>query len=84
MPKLVLGPLLRYVGDTCAVVWVETDSACEVAVLGTKTKTFAVAGHHYAIVRAEGLEPAKRYEYAVALDGERVWPLADSPFPPSI
>jgi hypothetical protein len=83
MPKLVLGPLLRYVGDTCAVVWVETDSACEVAVLGTKTQTFAVAGHHYAIVRAEGLEPERRYTYTVELDGEQVWPLADSPFPPS-
>jgi hypothetical protein len=83
MPNLVLGPLLRYVGDTCAVVWVETDSACEVAVLGTKSRTFTVAGHHYAVVRAERLEPAKRYEYEVALDGERVWPLEDSPFPPS-
>jgi hypothetical protein len=83
MPELVLGPLLRYVGETCAVVWVETDSACEVAVLGTKAKTFTVAGHHYAIVRAEGLEPERRYEYTVELDGERVWPLADSPLPPS-
>ena len=83
MPNLVLGPLLRYVGDTCAVVWVETDSACEIAVLGTTAQTFTVAGHHYAIVRAEGLEPAKRYEYTVELDGEQVWPLADSPFPPS-
>ena len=82
MPELVLGPLLRYVGDTCAVVWVETDSACEIAVLGTKAKTFTVAGHHYAVVRAEGLEPAKRYAYTVELDGQQVWPLADSPFPP--
>jgi hypothetical protein len=83
MPELVLGPLLRYVGDTCAVVWVETDSACEVAVLGTKADTFHVAGHHYAVVRAEGLKAGKRYEYEVELDGERVWPLVDSPFPPS-
>jgi len=83
MPDLVLGPLLRYVGDTCAVVWAETDSACEVAVLGTKAKTFHVAGHHYAVVRAEGLKAGKRYEYEVELDGERVWPLIDSPFPPS-
>ena len=60
MPQLVLGPLLRYVGDTCAVVWVETDSACEVAVLGTKSSTFTVAGHHYAVVRAEGLKAGKK------------------------
>ncbi len=83
MPELVLGPLLRYVGDSCAVVWVETDAECEVSVLGTRTRTFTVAGHHYAVVRAEGLTPGERYEYAVELDGERVWPLADSPFPPS-
>lgn len=83
MPNLVLGPLLRYVGDTCAVIWVETDAECAVDVLGTRTRTFTVAGHHYAVVRAEGLTPEKRYEYGVELDGERVWPLADSPFPPS-
>jgi hypothetical protein len=83
VPDLVLGPLLRYVGDSCAVVWVETDAECEVAVLGTRTRTFTVAGHHYAVVRAEGLTPGERYEYEVELDGERVWPLADSPFPPS-
>ena len=83
MPNLVLGPLLRYVGDTCAVIWVETDSECEVAVLGTTSSTFAVAGHHYAVVRAEGLIPEKRYAYEVELNGERVWPLPDSPFPPS-
>jgi hypothetical protein len=83
MPELVLGPLLRYVGDSCAVIWVETDRPCEVAVLGTRSRTFEVAGHHYAVVRAEGLEPGRRYEYEVELDGERVWPPADSPFSPS-
>src|SRR5215218_7447057 len=30
MSKLVLGPLLRYVGETDATVWVETDQPCEV------------------------------------------------------
>ncbi len=34
MPELLLGPLLRYVGDECAVFWVETDEPCEVEVLG--------------------------------------------------
>ena len=33
MPKLVLGPLLRYVGETQATVWVETDAAAQVEVL---------------------------------------------------
>jgi hypothetical protein len=83
MPQLVLGPLLRYVSETCAVFWVETDSECDVAVLGATAHTFKVAGHHYAVVRAEGLDPGTPYEYEVELDGEHVWPLADSPFPPS-
>jgi hypothetical protein len=75
--------MLRYVGDTCAVVWVETDAECEVEVLGTRSRTFTVGGHHYAVVRAERLESGRRYAYEVALDGERVWPLDDSPLPPS-
>ena len=33
-PGLVLGPLLRYTGESEATVWVETDTACEVEVLG--------------------------------------------------
>ena len=57
MAKLVLGPLLRYVGETEAVIWVETDEACEVEVLGHSEPTFCVAGHHYALVIVEGLEP---------------------------
>jgi hypothetical protein len=46
MALLVLGPLLRYVGDTQASVWVETDGACEVDVLGHTARTFEVRGHH--------------------------------------
>ena len=33
-PQLVLGPLLRYVGTSTATVWVETDAAATVEVLG--------------------------------------------------
>ncbi|TMK56138.1 MAG: alkaline phosphatase family protein [Actinobacteria bacterium] len=83
MPQLVLGPLLRYVSDTEATVWVETDEACEVEVLGHREPTFRVEGHHYALVSIEGLEPATRYEYEVKLDGEVHWPQADSDLPPS-
>ena len=82
MPELILGPLLRYVGETRAVVWVETDEACEVSVLGTSRKTFCVEGHHYALVRVEDLKAGERYEYDVELDGEAVWPPADYEFPP--
>ena len=83
MPQLVLGPLLRYVGETDAVVWVETGGPCEVEVLGARERTFCVCGHHYALVHAEGPRARHRHEYEVRLDGERVWPLADSDFPPS-
>ena len=57
MAKLLLGPLLRYVGETEAVIWVETDEECEVEVLGHTEQTFCVCGHHYALVIVDGLEP---------------------------
>ena len=82
MPSLVLGPVLRYVGETDAVLWVETDSACEVEILGTKERTFCVCGHHYALVCCGDLERGAWHEYEVHLDGERVWPRADG-WPPS-
>ena len=84
MPDLVLGPVLRYVSDTEAVVWVETDRACEVEVLDHRTRTFGVEGHHYALVCIDGLEPGTTYEYEVALDGEARWPDPGSEFPRSI
>ena len=84
MAELVLGPALRYVDETSATVWVETDAPCEVKVLDGSAKTFTVAGHHYALVCISGLEPGSINEYQVHLDGERRWPLADSTFPPSV
>ena len=84
MPELLLGPLLRYAGETDATVWVETDAACEVEVLGGRSRTFHVEGHHYALVHVARLEPGGAYEYEVLLDGERRWPEAGSPFPPSM
>jgi hypothetical protein len=84
MGDLLLGPLLRYVSETEATVWVETSEPCEVEVLGRRERTFGVAGHHYALVRIEGLEPDGFYEYEVALDGERCWPPPDSDLPPSV
>ena len=83
MPKLILGPLLRHVGERDATFWVETDAPCEVEVLGTTEPTFTVCGHHYAIVCADGLEPSTRHEYEVLLDGERVWPEPESDLPAS-
>jgi hypothetical protein len=83
MPRLVLGPLLRYVSETEASIWVEASEPCEVEVLGRRESTFSVADHHYALVRIEGLDPGGFYEYGVSLDGERAWPLPDRDLPPS-
>jgi hypothetical protein len=83
-PLLVLGPLLRYVGETGATIWVETDRACRVDILGQRARTFEVAGHHYALVMLSGLRPGAEYEYQVALDGAVRWPDPDSSFPPSV
>ncbi len=82
--RLVLGPLLRHVGDDEATVWVETDRACTVEVLGCSSPTFCVGGHHYGFVCVSGLESGACVPYEVHLDGERCWPLADSPFPQSV
>jgi hypothetical protein len=82
-PVLLLGPLLRHVDPVSATVWVETDRACEVEVLGRRARTFCVGGHHYALVLVEGLEPGSVTPYEVHLDGAPVWPPQQSPFPPS-
>src|SRR4028119_1981899 len=86
-PELVLGPLLRYAGETDATLWVETDAPCTVEVtadgLPHRSPTFSVEGHHYALVRLTGLQPASSYEYAITLNGEKVWPEANGDFPPS-
>ncbi|WP_158546684.1 alkaline phosphatase D family protein [Halopolyspora algeriensis] len=83
MAELLLGPLLRHVDDTCATVWVETDVACTVEVLGHSARTFHVAGHHYALVAVRGLPPGSSTAYEVHLDGTAVWPPGGHDFPPS-
>jgi hypothetical protein len=74
VPLLVLGPLLRYVGETEATVWVETDEPCEVTVLDRTEPTFHVEGHNYALVYIDDLEPGSTTPYEVHLDGHKVWP----------
>jgi hypothetical protein len=83
VPQLLLGPLLRHVDPVSATVWVETDRACEVEVLGRRSRTFCVGGHHYALVVVEDLEPGSTTPYQVHLDGTSVWPPERSPFPAS-
>ena len=81
---LVLGPLLRYAGTKTATVWVETDRPCQVEVLGQEARTFAIEGHHYALVLVEGLEPESVIQYDVRLDGKVVWPLEDGRPAPAV
>jgi hypothetical protein len=80
---LILGPMLRYVGATSATVWVETDAPCLVEVAGAQSPTFSVAGHHYALVIVDGLQPGTSTPYDVRLDGVVQWPESGSGLPRS-
>ncbi|MFF5654997.1 alkaline phosphatase D family protein [[Kitasatospora] papulosa] len=91
MAGLRLGPLLRYVdweSGSRATVWVESTRPCTAEVrcadgAAGSAPTFAVQGHHYALVVVEGLTPGSTTPYEVLLDGRQVWPPEDSHFPPS-
>jgi PhoD-like phosphatase len=83
MNQISIGPLLRHVGSSSATIWVETDQPCEVEVLGHRERTWSVAGHHYALVLVEGLEPGTSTPYQVRLDGTLAWPPETSNRPPS-
>jgi hypothetical protein len=76
-PQIVVGPLLRYTGTTTATLWMETDEPTEVEVLGHRTATFQVEGHHYALVVVDTLEPGTVTPYEVELNGRIVWPPDD-------
>jgi hypothetical protein len=80
----VLGPILRYAGTESATFWVETSEACEVEVLARRTTTFAVEGHHFAILLVDDLEPASVAAYEVRLDGRLVWPPDDGRPAPAV
>ncbi|MFJ3324715.1 alkaline phosphatase D family protein [Streptomyces griseus] len=91
MAGLRLGPLLRYVdwetGST-ATVWVEASRPCTVEVrcadgASGSSPTFAVAGHHYALVVVTGLTPGSTTAYEVLIGSRRVWPPDDARLPPS-
>jgi hypothetical protein len=88
---LVLGPLVRYVDETSASLWVETRDAATVTVEAGdhkwQARTFAAHGHHYAMVVADGLEPGSVAPYTVTVGDERVWPPTEgegAEFPPSV
>ncbi|RLV66282.1 phosphodiesterase/alkaline phosphatase D [Streptomyces sp. CBMAI 2042] len=91
MTGLRLGPLLRYVdweSGSAATVWVEVSRPCTVEVrcadgASGVSPTFAVGGHHYALVVVEGLTPGTTTAYEVLAGERRVWPPEDSRLPPS-
>ena len=91
---LLLGPLLRYVDHESATVWCETADTCTVTVTAGggswSARTFAVHGHHYALVEVVGLQPGTVTPYDVRLtvgdDEQHVWPpeRSDLALPPSV
>jgi hypothetical protein len=80
---LLLGPVLRYVDEHVATIWVQTDEPCEVEVLGRRERTWRIGEEHFALVAVDGLAAGADHPYEVRLDGEVVWPQAGSAFPPS-
>lgn len=80
--RLLVGPLLRYVDDTRATIWVETSGACTVHVTAGEVTgsaaTWEVFGHHFALVQLDGLALGTATEYSVDLEvagaTARVWP----------
>ncbi|HEY5858728.1 MAG TPA: alkaline phosphatase D family protein, partial [Actinomycetota bacterium] len=82
---LVVGPMLRYTAETCATVWVETDADAVLTVRAGErewsSRTFAVHGHHYALIALDDLAPGSVLPYEVRVNGERVWPESGSPMP---
>jgi len=79
---------MRHVDATSASIWVETRDAGHVVVRADDRSwgadTFAVHGHHYALVEAENLEPGTVTPYTVEIEGTAVWPPPGSPYPPSV
>ncbi len=80
---LVLGPMLRYVDDTSATVWVRTRDATTVTVTRAgrswTVPTFRFHDDHFALVVCDGLEPGSDDPYEVRLGDERVWPRPGTP-----
>ncbi|TPG13985.1 alkaline phosphatase family protein [Pedococcus bigeumensis] len=82
---LTLGPLLRYIGETSATIWVQTRDAAQVRVRAFdrewSTPTFAAHGGHYALVVLDGLEPGAVSDYSVDIDDLQVWPESEPKYP---
>ena len=77
MPGLLLGPLLRHVGERDATVWVETDAGCEVEVRAAQgsagavqdARIAALGDAHGASGRARTFTVAGHHYAIVVIDG---------------
>jgi hypothetical protein len=83
--------LLRFVDESSATIWVETEDAATVTVeagdVTASARTFAAHGHHYALVEVTGLPAGTATPYVVKVDGVVVWPSPEpdfADFPPSV
>ncbi|PRZ40410.1 PhoD-like phosphatase [Antricoccus suffuscus] len=80
--QILVGPLLRYVDNDSATIWLETDRSCAVSVrCGDVTQTeptWGLHGHHYALIVLRGLTPGTATEYTVELDEDKCWPLENA------
>ena len=80
---LVLGPMLRYVDETSATVWVRTSSHARVTVERAgrtwSASTVVLHGSHYALVVCDGLLPGSDDAYGVRVDDVPVWPRPGMP-----
>ena len=92
MGALLLGPVLRYVDETTASVWVELAERGEASLVLTAASgeqiqrrhhTFTVHGHHYVLLEVDELEPGSSYTYEVVVEGTTVWPPPRSAYPAS-
>ena len=81
-PQLLLGPVLRWADSTRATIWAELSAPAEMEVLGQRSRSFEVAGHHYVHLVVGGLAPGSDTAYEVRLDGVVVWPRPDDLRPP--
>ena len=83
MPDLLLGPLLRYVSETEATIWVETSERLRGRGAGAPRADLRRRRPPLRAGPRRGARAGGFYEYEVALDGEQRWPPPDSDLPPS-
>lgn len=79
MNFLCVGPLVRAISATSAVIWAEFAQPCTVTISATldtspeqppifvKNRTISIGGHHYVASQLQGLEPACWYHYHIEI-----------------